>query len=92
MASVYAFHPRQCDYPHLVAEDDEALADKLGSFIGGEQCDECGNSVYLVIQKGRGEYYAKCADDPSDDRELAHPKPCGTEYRIRWYDESEVTF
>ena len=92
MASVYAFHPRQCDYPHFVGEDIEDINNLIGGFIGGEQCDGCGCSTYRVARRVDGEFVAICANDPDADAEFAHPEPCGTQYRIKRYDEDEVTF
>lgn len=94
--SVRAFQPRKIDPPHFVAETYDDLKDMEGEFIGAEQCDGCGNSVYHVevrmIAPGTKQYIAKCADDPSDDREFAHPDPCGAEYRISIWDEEQVVF
>ena len=91
---VRAFQPRKIDPPHFVAETYEDLQDKEGEFIGGEQCDGCGNSVYRImvrlINPGTRQYIAKCMNDPDDG--FIHPDPCGAEYNISIYDEDEVVF
>ena len=88
---VYAFKPRTYDPPAFVAEDAEYLDSMIGGFIGGDQCDGCGNSVYRV-EGAHGAFYAVCADDPADDREFAHPDPCGRRWPIRLYAADEVAF
>lgn len=95
-ASVRAFQPRKYDPPQFVAEDLDELEGKEGEFIGGGQCDGCGNSTYEVrvrmIQPGVRQFEAVCCVDPDDDPEFKHPDPCGTAYPIRIYDEDDVTF
>lgn len=88
---VRAFRPRKSDYPHFVAEDDEALAGMEGGFVSAEQCDGCGNSTYLIEKRG-GRFVARCAVDPTDDPEFRHSDPCGTSYPIQWWEDSEVVF
>jgi hypothetical protein len=94
--SVRAFQPRRSDPPHFVAETGEDLAAMEGDYIGGEQCDGCGNHSYQVrvrmIQPGVRQYEAVCAADPGEDAEFRHPEPCGTAYRITIWDDDLVTF
>lgn len=92
--NVRAFQPRKIDPPHFVAEDDEALREIVGSFIGGEQCDGCGNHSYRVEENKGGNiwFVAVCAVDPDEDHEFVHPEPCGTQWPIQIWDEDEVTF
>jgi len=79
---VYSFTPRSIDGPHFVAETEEDLDGMLGGFVGAEQCDGCGNSVYHIeCGKKRG-FVAVCAMDPSDDPEFQHTEPCGARYPI----------
>jgi hypothetical protein len=96
MSSVRAFRPRQYDPPKFVAEDLEELESIEGEFIGGGQCDGCGNHSYQVrvrmIQPGVRQFEAVCAVDPTDDPEFIHPEPCGTAYPIRIWDEDLVEF
>lgn len=95
-ASVRAFQPRKIDPPHFVAEDLQELEEKLGEFIGAEQCDGCGNSTYLItsrlIQPGVRQFEAVCMADPDEDPEFRHPDPCGTHYPIKIWDEDLVVF
>lgn len=91
MSSVRAFQPRQYDPPKFVAENIDDLPDLVGSFIGGGQCDGCGNHSYLVVATSHG-YVAKCEVDPGDDPEFAHPDPCGAAYPINVWDEDLVEF
>jgi len=88
---VYAFRPRSRDYPHFVAEDVEDVHNKLGEYIGGEQCDGCGNHSYRV-ETAHGAFYAVCAVDPDEDHEFVHLDPCGARYPIQIYTADEVTF
>jgi hypothetical protein len=94
--SVRAFQPRKIDPPHFVAEDIDALEELEGSFVGGEQCDGCGNHSYQVrvrmIQPGVRQFEAVCAVDPDESPEFRHPEPCGTAYPITIWDEDEVVF
>jgi hypothetical protein len=92
MASVWAFQPRKSDPPHFVAEDAAELYDRIGEFIGGEQCDNCGNHSYRLGAIYGHRWIATCAVDPDEDPEFRHPEPCGTHYTVRLYDENEVTF
>lgn len=96
MGKVRAFQPRKIDPPHFVCMEYEELKDMAGQFIGGEQCDGCGNSSYQIrfriIAPGTRQYFAKCAVDPTDDPEFRHTDPCGNEYSISIYDEDEVVF
>ncbi len=96
--SVRAFQPRSVDPPHFVAEDEEALAELVGDFIGGEQCDFCGNHSYRIERVGHGSprpiygFTARCAADPDEDPEFRHPAPCGRGWPIFIADEDLVTF
>lgn len=94
--SVRAFQPRQHEPPKFVAEDLDALEALEDGFIGGGQCDGCGNSSYRVrvrmIQPGVRQFEAVCAVDPTDDPEFAHPAPCGAAYPIKIWDDDEVEF
>ena len=95
--SVRAFQPRSIDPPQFVAENIDDLADLVGSFVGAEQCDGCGNHTYQIRQQGPtvayGQtYVAVCAVDPHDDPEFHHPAPCGTAYPIKLWDEDLVVF
>jgi len=94
--SVRAFQPRQYDPPKFVAETYDDLKDREGEFIGGGQCDGCGNHSYEIrvrmIQPGVRQYEAVCALDPDEDPEFRHPDPCGTAYPISIWDEDEVEF
>lgn len=93
MSNVYAFQPRRVDPPHFVGEDLGEVAEKVGSFVPGEQCDGCGNSSYQirVSDTASSGYVAVCAVDP-DEIEFKHPEPCGSEYRIAYWGEDEVVF
>jgi hypothetical protein len=94
--SVRAFQPRKYDPPKFVAEDLDSLKEREGDFIGGGQCDGCGNACYQVrvrlIQPGVRQFEAVCAVDPSDDDEFTHSDPCGNAYRITIWDEDLVEF
>jgi hypothetical protein len=46
--TVIAAHVRQVDPPQFVAEDLDDLFDMVGQEWAGEQCDNCGNSLYTV--------------------------------------------
>lgn len=92
MSSVRAFQPRRYDPPKFVAENIDDLPDLVGSFIGGGQCDGCGNHSYEIREQGEGRYVAVCAVDPTDSPEFQHPDPCGTPYGIGIYDEDLVEF
>ena len=95
---VYAFTPRKIDGPRFVAEDREELDQLVGSQIGAEQCDGCGNNVYEIVRTERGEiasgnysYHAKCVLDESPD-EFTHDAPCGAMYRIDLSRAGETVF
>jgi len=94
--SVRAFQPRKIDPPHFVAETYDDLKAMEGDFIGGEQCDGCGNHSYQVrarvLNPGTLQYEAVCAIDPDESDEFRHPDPCGTAYPIRIWDEDDVVF
>jgi hypothetical protein len=95
MSSVRAFQPRKIEPPQFVAEGEAELEELEGSFIGGEQCDGCGNSTYrITCDRSRTfpRWYATCAIDPDGSTEFRHPKPCGNIYRIELWDEEEVVF
>ena len=92
MSSVWAFQPRRYDPPQFVAEDADELYGRMGEFIGGPQCDGCGNSTYRLGATMGWHWTATCAVDPTDDPEFQHPEPCGTTYRLHVHDENEVTF
>jgi hypothetical protein len=64
----------------------------IGDFVGGEQCDHCGNSTYRVELWRDRSYRAVCAIDPDDDPEFRHPEPCGTGWPILVWHEDEVVF
>lgn len=90
---VYAFWPREIDPPHFVAEDIEDLEDRVGTFIGGAQCDGCGNHSYRVEKRSHGHaFFAVCAPDPDEDPEFRHPDPCGEAYAIHLYNADDVVF
>lgn len=93
---VLAFRPRSIDPPHFVAETRDELVDKVGEYIGGEQCDGCGNSTYLIVQDNHysddRHIYARCAVDPSDSDEFKHPEPCGRKIAITLWNEDDVVF
>lgn len=92
----YGFHPRKIDPPHAITETREELEELVGSFVGAEQCDGCGNSIYRIIrEEWRRDgfiYLAKCALDPTDDPEFQHADPCGAEWPIASYPVSECVF
>ena len=95
--SVRAFQPRTIDPPQFVAETYDDLADLDRSYIGGPQCDGCGNSTYQIRARtttpdGPHTYVAHCTVDPSDDPEFAHPSPCESDYPIGAWDDELVTF
>lgn len=96
--TVQAFQPRKIDPPHFVAETFEELADKVGEYIGGEQCDYCGNHSYRITAVGHGSprpirgYSAICATDPDEDEEQRHPEPCGKGWPIFSASEDDVCF
>jgi hypothetical protein len=90
MASVYAFRPREYDPPTFVAHDADELYDRVGEYIGAGQCDGCGCATYRLGAHMGWDWIATCAVDPTD--EYQHPAPCGTVYKLRLYDESEVQF
>lgn len=95
---VQAFQPRKIDPPHFVAETYEELADKAGEFIGGEQCDGCGNSTYRITAVGAGSprpiagFSAICAVDPTDPEDQRHSAPCGRGWPIFPAEEDDVCF
>lgn len=92
MPEVYAFQPRKIDPPQHVADDWHQLVRLMDTLIGGDQCDNCGNIAYRVVESHKsGQITAQCTMDPDDDvsRQFGG---CGTHYLIRLYDEDEVTF
>jgi hypothetical protein len=102
MSNVIAAHVRKIDPPQFVAEDIEELLAKVGEDWSGEQCDSCGNCLYIIKHDPAFEldrvrkhnvanaFYVECTRD--DDEDLPEGVGCGTEYRLRWYDESQVCF
>jgi len=96
MSSVRAFQPRSIDPPKFVAETYDDLQELEGTFIGGGQCDGCGNHSFRVrvdmIAPGTRQYVAVCALDPDEAEEFRHPEPCGAVYRISIFDEDLVEF
>ena len=94
--SVRAFQPRSIDPPQFVAETLDDLVELEGTFIGGEQCDGCGNHSYEVqvkmIAPGTRQFVAVCKTDPDESEEFRHPEPCGAVYRITIWDEDLVQF
>lgn len=90
---VYAFQPRKIDPPHFVAESADDLYHLLGSFVGGEQCDGCGNHSYVIMRDAASPiYWARCAADPDESDEYRHPAPCGHFYQLSVYDAQDVVF
>lgn len=90
--SVWAFQPRKYDPPRFAAEDSEELAEMVGTYIGAEQCDGCGNNVYRIVKEG-SLHFAQCATDPADDGdEFQHTDPCGAQYRISLHEDDMVVF
>lgn len=96
MNTVRAFQPRSIEPPHFVAETYDDLQEMEGDFIGGEQCDGCGNHSYQIrvrlIAPGTRQYEAVCATDPDESDEFKHPEPCGHAWPIKLWDEDLVTF
>lgn len=92
MASVYAFQPRKFDPPHFVAETLDDALDLTESFIGGEQCDGCGNHTYEVQLLTSGRLVAVCKTDPDESEEFRHPEPCGHQWPITLWEEDLVAF
>jgi hypothetical protein len=90
---VYAFQPRAIDPPQFVGESAEDVADRLGEWIGADQCDCCGNSVYEITEDvpQSGRFYAVCVEDP-DDEVSRQFGGCGNRYPIRRLPAREVQF
>ena len=89
---VYSFTPRRGDGPRFVAETREELDELVGTQIGAEQCDGCGNNVYEIVRSEKGVgYHAKCVLDESPD-EFTHDSPCGATYGIHLSRAAETVF
>lgn len=103
MSAVIAAHVRKIDPPQFIAEDLEELEAKVGEEWGGEQCDNCGNSLYIIGRDYTFErrnhpraFFVKCVPDhdmwQDAGQEIPEGVGCGTEYRLAWYREEEVQF
>lgn len=105
---VLAAHVRSCDPPQFVAETIEDLLAMVGQDWAGEQCDNCGNSRYIIRLDPKFEldkvkslqiataFYVECVPETelwkSQGLEIPEGVGCGTQYRLRWYEENEVQF
>jgi hypothetical protein len=91
---VRAYRPNRNDDPIFIAETYEDLQEKEGDYIGGPQCESCGNWTYQIqvklINPGTKQYFAKCIADPAMDEQ--HGAECGAEYNIGIYEDREVVF
>lgn len=78
---VLSFQPRKVDFPHFVADTREELRGMVGTQVGAEQCDGCGNNVYRITTDGYT-FRAVCSLDDSPD-EFTMTEPCGASFPIR---------
>jgi hypothetical protein len=99
---VIAAHVRSCDPPQFIAEDLDELIEKVDTEVSLEQCDNCGNSLYVIRRDANFDkviviaFYVECVPDKDfwTDNGLEIPEGvgCGTRYRLAWKSESEVAF
>jgi hypothetical protein len=84
--SVWAFEPRAGD-AFFIAKSHEDLHRFACEYVAGEQCDDCGASLYRIEQNGRsGRWVAVSVTD-----DLGR-QGCGREWPIGLRDENEVIF